>query len=122
MKKDATTVDSGAASSGKSCAGATPARSKPASRAADCTSSGMETRGGPGWVYSDRFDIVAKFDPAAGDPGPNERRQMLAALLERGLEPTGVPSDKMTLYHLVGREPLRQARHIPAFNTVPGLG
>jgi DNA helicase HerA-like ATPase len=29
---------------------------------------------------------------------------MLAALQEREIEPTGIPSDSMTLYHLIGRE------------------
>src|SRR5262245_3335000 len=35
---------------------------------------------------------------------PAEHRPMLTALKERGLEPVGVPADRMTLYHLVGRE------------------
>jgi uncharacterized protein len=30
---------------------------------------------------------------------------MLAALRDRGLEPAGIPADRMTLYHLVGRDP-----------------
>jgi hypothetical protein len=35
---------------------------------------------------------------------PTTNADMLAALKERDLEPAGIPSDKMTLYHLVGRE------------------
>jgi hypothetical protein len=35
---------------------------------------------------------------------PTSNPDMLAALRERKLTPIGVPSDKMTLYHLVGRE------------------
>src|SRR5205085_433167 len=35
---------------------------------------------------------------------PTDDRRMLAALGERGLSPGGVPADRMTLYHLVGRE------------------
>jgi hypothetical protein len=35
---------------------------------------------------------------------PTTNRDMLAALKERNLEPVGLPKDKMTLYHLVGRE------------------
>ncbi len=33
-----------------------------------------------------------------------EDPQMLSALDERGLEPRGIPEDRMTVYHLVGRE------------------
>jgi DNA helicase HerA-like ATPase len=35
---------------------------------------------------------------------PTTNADMLAALRERELEATGIPSDRMTLYHLVGRE------------------
>jgi DNA helicase HerA-like ATPase len=35
---------------------------------------------------------------------PTEDQRMLAGLAQRGLEPRGVPADRMTLYHLVGRE------------------
>jgi uncharacterized protein len=35
---------------------------------------------------------------------PADDSKMLAALKERGLEPAGVPADRMTLYHLVGRD------------------
>ncbi len=35
---------------------------------------------------------------------PTEDRHMLAALAERGLTAAGIPGDKMTLYHLVGRD------------------
>ena len=35
---------------------------------------------------------------------PTDNPKMLAGLEERGLKPAGVPSDRMTLYHLVGRE------------------
>ncbi len=35
---------------------------------------------------------------------PTEDPHMLAALAERGLAPAGIPRDRMTLYHLVGRD------------------
>ncbi len=35
---------------------------------------------------------------------PTEDPQMLSALDERGLKPRGIPKDRMTVYHLVGRE------------------
>jgi DNA helicase HerA-like ATPase len=35
---------------------------------------------------------------------PTTNADMLAALQDRGLEPTGIPTEKMTVYHLVGRE------------------
>jgi DNA helicase HerA-like ATPase len=35
---------------------------------------------------------------------PTTNKDMLAALKERKLEPMGIPSDRMTIYHLVGRE------------------
>nr|MCU0705525.1 ATP-binding protein [Fimbriiglobus sp.] len=35
---------------------------------------------------------------------PNADRRMSAALADRGLKAEGVPSDRMTVYHLVGRE------------------
>ncbi len=35
---------------------------------------------------------------------PTEDRRMLTALAERGLSPAGIPRDRMTLYHLVGRD------------------
>ena len=35
---------------------------------------------------------------------PTEDPKMLKGLAERGLPPAGVPTDKMTLYHLVGRD------------------
>lgn len=35
---------------------------------------------------------------------PTEDPQMLSALDERGLKPRGIPEDRMTVYHLVGRE------------------
>ena len=35
---------------------------------------------------------------------PTTNTDMLAGLQERGLQPMGIPEDRMTLYHLVGRE------------------
>src|SRR5213078_1801006 len=35
---------------------------------------------------------------------PTDDKKMLASLGERGLTPGGVPADRMTLYHLVGRD------------------
>jgi DNA helicase HerA-like ATPase len=35
---------------------------------------------------------------------PASDEKMLRALKERGLKPAGIPADRMTLYHLVGRE------------------
>ncbi len=35
---------------------------------------------------------------------PTTNKKMLAALADRGLEAQGVPADRMTIYHLVGRE------------------
>ena len=35
---------------------------------------------------------------------PTDDRRMLTALADRDLQPAGVPADRMTLYHLVGRE------------------
>jgi hypothetical protein len=35
---------------------------------------------------------------------PTTNKEMLATLRERELEPAGIPSEMMTLYHLVGRE------------------
>ena len=35
---------------------------------------------------------------------PTDDKRMLARLAERGLAPGGVPADRMTLYHLVGRD------------------
>jgi DNA helicase HerA-like ATPase len=35
---------------------------------------------------------------------PTENQQMLTGLADRGLNPVGVPAEKMTLYHLVGRD------------------
>jgi DNA helicase HerA-like ATPase len=35
---------------------------------------------------------------------PTADPHMLAALAERGLRPAGIPADRMTLYHLVGRD------------------
>ncbi len=35
---------------------------------------------------------------------PTKDPQMLSALVERGLEPRGIPESDMTVYHLVGRE------------------
>ena len=35
---------------------------------------------------------------------PTSNTDMLAGLQERGLQAMGIPADRMTLYHLVGRE------------------
>src|SRR6202012_4257025 len=35
---------------------------------------------------------------------PADDAHMVRALEERGLEPQGIPADRMTLYHLVGRD------------------
>src|SRR5262249_36180769 len=35
---------------------------------------------------------------------PTRHAEMLAALDERGLQATGIPAQRMTLYHLVGRD------------------
>jgi uncharacterized protein (TIGR03435 family) len=43
---------------------------------------GLDIRGGPDWVKSDRFDIVAKADPDQGEVTPDQQMGMVAALLE----------------------------------------
>jgi uncharacterized protein (TIGR03435 family) len=42
----------------------------------------IQLRGGPSWIDTDRFDIIAKADPAGGEPTADERKQMVQALLE----------------------------------------
>jgi uncharacterized protein (TIGR03435 family) len=54
----------------------------------------MQTKGGPDWVYSDRFDIVAKSDPAGGDPDSDDRKKMMLALLEDRFKMVSHPDQK----------------------------
>jgi DNA helicase HerA-like ATPase len=42
---------------------------------------------------------------------PTDDPKMLTALAERGLKPAGVPRDKATLYHLVGRDTTNPRHH-----------
>ena len=48
---------------------------------------------------------------------PADEKGMLNALKERGIAPAGVPPDRMTLYHLVGRETANPAHpHVRPFS------
>ncbi len=42
----------------------------------------IQMEGGPGWIDSDRFDIVAKADESDGDIQPGQFREMVRVLLE----------------------------------------
>jgi uncharacterized protein (TIGR03435 family) len=42
----------------------------------------IQMQGGPYWIDSDRFDIVAETDPAAGPLGPGQWQTMVQALVE----------------------------------------
>jgi uncharacterized protein (TIGR03435 family) len=42
----------------------------------------IQMRGGPDWVDTDRFDIIAKADDAEGDVKPEQRNGMVQTLLE----------------------------------------
>ena len=45
---------------------------------------------------------------------PTDDAKMLAGLAERGLTPSGMPADQMTLYHLVGRDTTNPQPPAPA--------
>lgn len=42
----------------------------------------IQLQGGPDWIDRDRFDVVAKADPAEGEVGEEQRAAMLQVLLE----------------------------------------
>jgi uncharacterized protein (TIGR03435 family) len=43
----------------------------------------IQMQGGPGWIDSDRFDVMAETDPAAGEVKTPQMRLMLRTLLEQ---------------------------------------
>jgi uncharacterized protein (TIGR03435 family) len=72
----------------------------------------IQIRGGPAWIDSDRFDVIAKTDPAAGEmKGPQLLPMIRSLLKERFRLELHTENEERTVYALMsGRTPPKVTR------------
>lgn len=85
----------------------------------------IQMRGGPGWIDTDRFDIVAKADDAEGEVKPEQRNGMVQTLLEEQFQlKMHVEKKEMDVFALVpnkgGPKGLQVSKEGTVYSLVPG--